>query len=114
MLPHVDALSRVVRSCIDREAADGWARMRRVPSTYTWRVLDYLARLEPSRQRSLFDAFVANALFHFDPSRDPLLHAHRGGHREYVAMVEALPQMGGFEYWGLRLLRGMLGDLKSP
>jgi hypothetical protein len=110
---HGARIQSYVRGLIDREAENGWTRLRRVPSTYTWKMIDYVSALPDARRGSLFDAFAANALHAFEPGRPPGLHAYQSGHVEYRAMVEALPRMPGFDYLDARMLRAILGDLRS-
>lgn len=50
-----------VRSLIASEADRGWERLKRTPSTFTWRCLDYLGSLPSDRQASLLDAFAERA-----------------------------------------------------
>ncbi len=107
-------LAGTIRKTIDREEAAGWERLRRVPSTYTWKILDYLQALDAARRPALFDAFVANALFFFDPGRDRRQHAYEAGHAEYRAMVDALPRMGDWRYTDVRSLRMLLAASREP
>jgi len=106
-------LEAFVREAIEQEAASGWSHVRRVPSTYTWKIVNYLSALEPGRRACLFEAFVSNALYLFDLGRDPDLHPYKAGHEEYRKFVDTLPQMGGWEYADVRFLRGVLADLRS-
>lgn len=109
----ISNLEGLVRRCIDDEDAADWALARRVPSTYTWRTLAYLRSLDRARRDALYPAFVANALFFFNPSRDPAQHAARSGHPEYKALVDALPHIAGWEYTDVRTLRAILSDQMS-
>jgi len=56
-----DTVIHFVKALLLQEAAAGFARLRRVPSTYTWRCLDHLATLGRSRQERLFDDLAARA-----------------------------------------------------
>ena len=64
---HVHATSqrlvRFVRATIAKEAQAGFARISRIPSTYTWRCLDLLHSFSRSHQEQLFDAFAERAPF---------------------------------------------------
>lgn len=106
-------VSSLLRSWIEAEAAADWAFVRRVPSTYTWKSVDYLRRLAPERRGDLFDAFVTNALFFFDPSRAAGLHPGTAKHPEFLAMIDSLPLTWSWEYENVRALRAMLAEQKS-
>ena len=106
-------LRTFVAERINHEASSGWSRLRRVPSTYTWRILDYLAGLEENRRVPLFEASVSKALYLFDPDRDPALHPYKAGHPEYRRMVDSLPQLWRWEYADVRALRSILADIRS-
>jgi hypothetical protein len=103
-------LEALVSRCIQQEDALGWEYVRRVPSTYTWKTVDYIRTLDQTRRSQLFQAFVSNALYFFDPSRDPSLHGARAGNREYEVLVETLPQVFDWGYSDVRALRAILGD----
>jgi hypothetical protein len=103
-------LELLIRGLIQREDALGWESVRRVPSTYTWKIVDYLRSLDRQHRLRLFEAFVANSLFFFDPSRDPALHAAKAGHPEYESLMQSLPLMSGWQYADVRSLRAILGD----
>ncbi|MCI0420243.1 MAG: hypothetical protein L0387_32085 [Acidobacteria bacterium] len=106
-------LERFTRSALDAEAASGYAWLRRIPSTRTWKILDYLSAIEPAERDALFSAFVTNGLFLLRPDRDPSLNAYQAGHPAYRRFVDAMPQLFDWKYVDVRLLRGVLGDLRS-
>jgi hypothetical protein len=106
-------LEQLVRSILDAETASGYQSIRRVPSTYTWKILDYVSRLESGERDSLFEAFAANGVFLLSPERDAKLHAYQSGHSAYRRFVEAMPKLFGWKYADVRFLRGILGDLRS-
>ncbi len=97
-----EQLITVVRSMISREAASDWARLRRTPSTYTWRCLDHLASLSLSHQGALHAAFANRApvLLGLEPPpakwQDPRL----------IEFYEAVLQVPS-RHVSARLLRGM-------
>jgi len=103
----------MIRAIIEEEDASGWARMRRVPSTSASRNIDYVSKLDPARRRSLLDAFAWNALYMFDPSRDPHLFNSTPGHEEYQKFRDALPLMFSWDYLDVRTLRAILGERGS-
>ena len=95
-------LIALVRSMISVEAASGWARLRRTPSTYTWRCLDHLISLSPSHQDALCAAFADRApvLLGLEPPpakwQDPAL----------VKFYEEVLQVPS-DHVSSRLMRGM-------
>jgi hypothetical protein len=100
----------LVKMYIERENALDWAFVRRVPSTYTWKIVDYLRALHPRGRSNLCQAFAANALYLVDATRDPALHAARSGDPEFKALLSALLQTTAWEYANVRMLRAILGD----
>jgi hypothetical protein len=50
-----------VRAIILKEAETAFARLRRVPSTYTWRCVEHLQTLAPPRQEKFFDDIADRA-----------------------------------------------------
>jgi hypothetical protein len=92
-----------IRSLIISEADCGWERLKRSPSTFTWRCLDYLSSLSSDRQASLLDAFaeLAPSLLGVEPlDTQPQNHEH-GRYFEEVLQVPS-------QYMSARLLCGML------
>jgi hypothetical protein len=106
-------LEQLVRSILDAEMASDYRSIRRVPSTYTWKILDYVSGLESGERDSLWEAFAANGVFLLSPDRDPKLHVYQSGHSAYRRFVEAMPKLFGWKYADVRFLRGILGDLRS-
>lgn len=106
-------LEQLIRSVLDAEIASDYRSIRRVPSTYTWKILDYVSALESGERDSLLEAFAANGVFLLSPDRDPKLHAYQSGHSAYRRFVEAMPKLFGWKYADVRFLRGILGDLRS-
>jgi hypothetical protein len=106
-------LEQLVRSILDAEMASDYRSIRRVPSTYTWRILDYVSGLESGERDALLEAFAANGVFLLLSDRDPKLHAYQSGHPAYLRFVEAMPRLFGWKYADVRFLRGILGDLRS-
>lgn len=103
----------LVRAAVEHEAASDWEHARRVPSTYTWKIVDYLRSLAASERNALMDAFVANASYFFEPERDRCLHAYAAGHEEYRKLHEALPLIWGWQYQDVRYLRAVWADVRS-
>jgi hypothetical protein len=103
-----------VEVALELEAESGWTRMWRVPSTQTWKTLDYISALPAERRAHLFEALVANAMYFFEPGRDRGLQAYPSGHVEYRAMVDSQPRTGGWDYLDVRTLRAILADRRSP
>jgi hypothetical protein len=96
-------LGDFVRDSIEREAASGWARLRRVPSTYTWTIIDYLLALEPVRRAALFAECVSGAAYFFEPDRPPT-HAP---HPELREMYDTLPRIFDWRYLSARHVHGI-------
>jgi len=110
---HGAELSRFTKNVLDADAASGYALLRRIPSTRTWKVLDYVSTLERAERDAFFNAFVSNGLFLLYPDRDPSLHAYQSGDPAYRRFIDAMPQLFDWKYADVRLLRGILGDLRS-
>lgn len=108
-----ERLRRVLRDIIEAEATSGWTILKAVPSTYTWKAVDYVSRLDRNDQVELFEALSASALFLFQPAPDPGTHPYTAGHPGYRAFVDAMPGIWDWEYTSVRTLRGILGDLRS-
>jgi hypothetical protein len=106
-------LQRQVREILDAEVASGYPLVRRIPSTYTWKIMDYVSTLEPAERDALFTAFAGNGVFLLRPNLDRALHAYAAGHPAYRRFVEAMPRISDWKYVGVRMLRGILGDLRS-
>jgi hypothetical protein len=106
-------LQRFIRSILDMEAASGYPVLRRIPSTDTWKILDYISALGPAERDALFTAFAGHGVFLLRPDRDPTRHAYQAGHPAYRRFVEAMPRRSEWTYTDVRMLRGILGDLRS-
>jgi hypothetical protein len=106
----LDNLPALIRSCIDHEDEHDWSPVRRVPSTHTWKTVDYIRALDRERRSELLRAFASNALFYFPTDRDPPLHAAKAGHPEYAALLQAEALMAGAQYADVRSLRAILAD----
>jgi len=107
------AIVAAVRADIAREETGTYARLRRIPSTHTWRIIDYVSSLPEPRRHALFDVFAQNALFCLDPSRDVAGHPARSGDAAYAAFLEGMRRLSGPEYYDARMLRAILGDIRS-
>jgi len=92
-----------VRGLIASESDRGWERLKRTPSTFTWRCLDYLSSLPSDRQASLVDAFAERApsLLGVEPLGKQTQHHELG--RFYEEVLQAPSR-----HVSARLLRGML------
>jgi hypothetical protein len=106
-------LQGFIKHKLDAEVASGYPLISRVPSTYTWKIVDYLATLAAAERDALLRAFSANGLFLLRPERNFGLHAYAAGDPAYRRFVEAMPQRADWKYTGVRMLRGILGDLRS-
>lgn len=100
----------MIRRMIQEEAASGWKLLRAVPSTFTWKAVDYVSGLPEATRAALFEAFSANSLFLFEPLPDPSLHAYKAEHPEYWAFVNALPGIWDWKYVGVRMLKMLARD----
>lgn len=54
-------LGAALSEAIAAEEASDWVRLRRVPSTYTWTAIDYLAGLDAAGRAAYAGAVIANA-----------------------------------------------------
>ena len=105
-----DHLSRVIGEMIRAEAASGWALCRRVPSTFTWRSIDYLNGLSAADRNEYFDAVRRIALSFFNTPAPSAENA--SGSPALQRYREAMTAMGGdSKYLDARLLRMILGDV---
>lgn len=109
MAPAVtDAALAYCRGALRREATSNFGRLRRIPSTFTWRAVDYVSSLgDPERQR-LFETLARRGLVRLftalpPPPDDPDDRAFRDG----------VLRRSGPEYYDARMLRAILGDLRS-
>lgn len=103
-----EQVQRFIRVELDTLAASGYALARRIPSTYTWNIVDYVTVLKPAERDALFTAFSGNGLFTLFPNRNPDLHAAKAGDPAYRRFCEAMPLMGT-QRLGVRLLRLIQG-----
>jgi len=103
-------LESLVAGCVEDEARLEWGHVRRVPSTYTWKVVDYIRSLEAGSQTRLRHAFVSAGVFLLDPDRDPTTHPAQSGDEEYRRFVDAISQIWDWKYSDVRTLRAILGD----
>lgn len=102
-----------IRAAIRREHDANWARLRRIPSTYTWRVIDYVASLDAAARERLFESFASNGLHLLDPARDASLHRGRSGDPDYAAFRDGVLRLSGPAYYDARMLRMILADVRS-
>lgn len=91
-----------VRAIILNEAENGFARLRRVPSTYTWRCLDHLQTIGRSRKERLFDGIADRApvFLGLEPPPD------KWQDTEMIRFYNEVLQSPG-QHISARLLRGM-------
>jgi len=109
-----EKLSRFIASRFDLEAASDYAQLRKCPSGYTRKCIDYVSALNVERRETLRSALVSNALFLLLPDRDPQSHAYQAGHTEYRSYIDELVRMWHWDYTDVRTLRLILADLRSP
>jgi hypothetical protein len=86
-------IRKFVRAELDKVAARDFDLLRRIPSTTTWRIVDYVSALAPSERNELLESFADISVFHFLRYRDPNLHAYKTGHVAYRQFVETVAQM---------------------
>ena len=101
----------IIRATIMAEAASEWALTRRVPSTHTWKALDYMASLESDERQALLKAIERNALFFFEPAPDA--SAHAADWPAFRRYRDAMVQMADWKYANARMLRLILGDVRG-
>lgn len=106
---------RFVRMEIDKAIVNDFQSLRSIPSTGTWKAIDYVSTLGQSDRNELFNAFADNALFCFFPARNADLHAFKSGNEAYRRFLEAMPMIPDWDYmyFGVRDLRALLADRRS-
>lgn len=104
-------IADVVRAAIKAEEASNWALVRQIPSTYTWKALDYIVALTPIERAQLFAAVERNALFMFEPAPDSSEYAGRWP--AFDKFTFAIAQMADWKYMDVRTLRAILGNVRG-
>lgn len=111
----LSSIAALVREELDQEAAAGFPKLRRIPSTGVIRLLDYLATLPPADHPPLLDALAHLGAMHFFPG--PLIaKAYEEGRTTNPALLQmnaamkSPPFTYGLRYLGLRMAKAMLDD----
>jgi hypothetical protein len=91
---------------ISREWASGFSQLRRIPSTYVRKFIDYSTRLDRAESEAFTAALADGALRRlFLDSNAPPLYESNAAYRKYV---DASWHMTGRRYSSVRALRGTL------
>jgi hypothetical protein len=103
-----DTVIRFVGDLILKEAATRFARLRRVPSTYTWRCLDHLQTIARARQDRLFNDIAERAPVHLGLVPPPAKWQSSELARFYDEVLQTpSPHISS------RLLRGMVASMRT-
>jgi hypothetical protein len=105
MAGFVEAL---VKTYIDREDATGWAFVRRVPSTHTWKIVDHLRALDGERRSRICRASADKAL-QLLGGTGPTIMA-RSEVPDDDEFPAAVLRAWDWQYASVRTLRAVLGD----
>jgi hypothetical protein len=91
------------------EAAAGFPRLRRVPSTLVVRFLDYFDGLDSTERAELTDALADHGSYYFSP---PVPYPYRGNAawQRFAAAAAAWRLAGGVRYTGVKLLAALAND----
>ena len=104
------AVLNFLRDEFRREKENGFALLRRIPSTSVRQFMDYFLALNRADQDALAEAFAQLALTRFFPSES---HPGESGNVAYKRYVDAMPLMWDWSYMGIRELRMVLAVAKS-
>jgi hypothetical protein len=99
-----------LRAEFDGEWQTDFARLRRIPSTYILKFLDYFAGQPLDEQSALAEDLARNALCVFFPGQVHLLHPYTSGKAAYRRYVDTMPLIWDWKYMGTRLLRSFLAE----
>ncbi len=95
----------LVRSMIEKEVSESWARLYKVPSTFTWKCLDHLSSLKPSSQEKVFAEISLRAPIMLGSVNPPTKWDESILKHFYEGVLQS-PS----EHISSRLLRGMLAS----
>jgi hypothetical protein len=98
----------LVRSMIEEEANNDWARLYRVPSTYTWRCLDYILSLDDFMLKRMYDGIAERAPYHLGSLQPPIQWDDQTL-SDFYDQVWRRPS----QHVSSRLLRGMRASLET-
>jgi hypothetical protein len=100
------AMARVLRDEFEAERADGFPRLKRVPSTQVVRFLDYFAALGSDEQAGLAEALADHGSFYFSPPVPYPYHGNAACQR-FAAAASTWKLSEGLRYTGLKLLAAL-------
>ncbi len=103
-------VQKFVRSEISSAVASDFGTLRRIPSTETRKVVDYVSGLELAERVALFDALVGGGTLLLWPQGGPALHVPRVGNAAFDRFRNAMLWMNDWKYANVRSLRSNLGD----
>lgn len=105
-------LRKLILAELDRLSEQRFAKLRRIPSTDTWKTVDYVSSLGESERGELFQAFASNGLSLFEFAGHPLATAYSDA-PAFKRMLEWMPLHFDWKHEGARYLRAALADRKS-
>ena len=108
-----EKINRLIRAELDGVARADFAALRTIPSTYTWKVIDYVSGLDATGRDALFDTFASRAMFLFFPDRDPGLDPGRSGNATHREFTKAMTLLFDWKYQDARALRAIAADSRS-
>jgi hypothetical protein len=106
-------IERFLRCLLDREAESRYARTRRIPSTYTWKVVDYLLRLQVIERDELFAVLATRGSFALRRDRDVSQVPDWRQSPSFRRFTDTLGWMCDWKYMGLRMLKAIARDFRS-
>ena len=108
------AIRNLVRSEIERTVAEEFQLLRRVPSTYVWKAIEYVRALHQAERDEPFEAFMDRSLYMLLAEADPTRHPGQTGHRAYRRFCDGMVRTFDWRYVDVRTLRMYLADRRSP
>ncbi|MGE4095898.1 MAG: hypothetical protein AB7G75_34225, partial [Candidatus Binatia bacterium] len=111
----VEHILQFIQTMIEQEVASGYARVRQIPSTTTWRTIDYLNSLSPTRRRTLLTAFATRGVRLLRPDLDPQSYTSPTSQEALLRFADECLRIPDFEgkYLGARLLRGIFAAVRT-
>jgi hypothetical protein len=106
-------IERFIRGLLDREAESRYARARRIPSTYTWKVADCLSSLQPVERDELFEVLATRGSFALRRDRDVSQGPDWRQSASFRRFTDTLLWMCDWKYMGLRMLKAIAQDFRA-
>ncbi len=106
-------ISALLRTEFSREAATGFSKLRRIPSTQVIRFMDYFTGLAPAEMEALLEALAHFNSAAFFPELAGTDIAERQQHPVFGTFMQAMAFQGfggGYRYTPVKLLAGIAKD----